>query len=225
MQRKRALILFGGHGGAARGFELAGYDAYCVDLAPSPRNPYPVHTGDAIAVMEALLRGAGVVFRRADGYDVTRILEDFDMICAHPPCQAFSQAQRIRGNDHPDLISATRALLRETGLPYIIENVVGAPLEDPVMICGPMVGVDMYRHRLFETSFPVQVPPHAPHTHPQVKMGRSPRNGEWIQAVGNFAGVAEARRVMGCPWMNRDGLRLTVPPAYITFIVNQYQEA
>lgn len=91
-------------------------------------------------------------------------------------------------------------------------------LRDPVMLCGPMVGVQMYRHRLFETSFPVAQPRHMPHVHPQVKMGRAPRPGEFIQAVGNFSGVARAREVMGLPWMNRDGLRESIPPAYAEYV-------
>jgi DNA (cytosine-5)-methyltransferase 1 len=81
-----------------------------------------------------------------------------------------------------------------------------------------MVGVDMYRHRYFETNWPLPQPEHSPHDRPQVKMGRAPKPGEYIQAVGNFSGVQQAREVMGMPWANRDGLREAIPPAYTRWI-------
>jgi DNA (cytosine-5)-methyltransferase 1 len=103
----------------------------------------------------------------------------------------------------------------------VIENVMGAHewLFDPIMLCGAMFPpLRVYRHRLFETNFFVPEPAHPPHVHKQVKMGRPPRNGEWVQAVGNFSGVAEAKEAMRIPWMSREGLREAIPPAYTEYV-------
>ncbi|MGW3915936.1 SAM-dependent methyltransferase, partial [Streptomyces sp. NPDC005070] len=42
--------------------------------------------------------------------------------------------------------------------------------------------------------------------------------GHYGQFVGNFSGVDLARRVMGVPWMNRDGVRECIPPGYTQHI-------
>lgn len=204
----RPLIIDGYccQGGAGKGFHDAGWDVIGVDIDPQPRYPFPFIQMD---VLEFLRKGMPIWdWRRPVAFH------------ASPPCQLDSDTFRLNSNDHPDLIGPTRELLEQTGLPYVIENVKGAvpKLRDPVMICGPMVGVDMYRHRYFETNWPLTVPLHAEHTAPQVKMGRSPKPGEFIQAVGNFAGVQQAREVMGMPWANRDGLREAIPPAYTRYI-------
>jgi DNA (cytosine-5)-methyltransferase 1 len=48
--------------------------------------------------------------------------------------------------------------------------------------------------------------------------GERPQPGHFGQFVGNFSGVAHARRVMGVEWMNRDGIRECIPPAYTQHI-------
>ena len=144
---------------------------------------------------------------------------EFDAIHASPPCQAHTLAQKIMKNDYPDLIKPTREALRSIGRPYVIENVPGAPLFDAVELCGSMFGIETYRHRLFETGgFELRVPEHPAHEARTTKMGRPPRDGEYMHIVGNFSGVERARRVMGMPWANRDGLREAIPPAYAKFI-------
>jgi DNA (cytosine-5)-methyltransferase 1 len=107
-----------------------------------------------------------------------------------------------------------------TGLPYVIENVVGAcdELRDPVMLCGTMFGLRLYRHRLFETNWPLTPPLHGEHYLRQVKMGRRPGPQDILQPVGNFTDVESAREAMEMPWANRDGLREAIPPAYTKFI-------
>ncbi|MGW6284960.1 SAM-dependent methyltransferase, partial [Streptomyces sp. NPDC055107] len=130
--------------------------------------------------------------------------------------------QRLQGNTHPDLIAPTRTALQTTGRPWVLENVRGAlpKLEQPVMLCGPMFGVETYRHRYFETGggLTLHQPHHPPHLVPQAKMGRPIPPGHYGQFVGNFSGVQHARDVMGVPWMNRDGIRECIPPAYTQWI-------
>jgi DNA (cytosine-5)-methyltransferase 1 len=198
------LDLFCGAGGASVGYWLAGFNVVGVDICPMPRYPFTFVQADALS------------FQSKYGF------EGFSAIHASPPCQAFTHAQRIRQNEHPDFIGLTRERLQRVGLPYVIENVVGAPLEDPLMLCGAMFpDLQTYRHRLFETNFDVKVPPHPPHAHKQTKMGRPPVEGEFIQVVGHFAGVEYARKAMGISWMTRNELKEAIPPAYTRLIGEQ----
>jgi DNA (cytosine-5)-methyltransferase 1 len=168
----------------------------------------------------------GEIFVCADamGRDVRPIIErgDFDFIWASPPCQAYTNAQRLRANSHPDLVAPVRDILRSAGRPYCIENVPGSPLNDPIELCGAMFGLRTYRHRLFECSFPVKAPPHPEHKCPTVKMGRKPVDGAFMHVVGNFSGVAAAREAMGIDWMTRDELRESIPPVYSEFIARAF---
>lgn len=207
MSRPRLLDLFCCQGGAAAGWSDAGFDVTGVDIAAQPRYPYRFIRGDAVA------------YARRHGHE-------YDLIGASPPCQHDSDCQRIRGRDHPDLIGPTRAALESTGRPFVIENVGGAvpKLRDPVMLCGAMFGLETYRHRFFEAGggFSFQTPEHPAHTAPQTKMGRAIKPGEFGQFVGNFSGVDHARKVMGVPWMSRDGIRECIPPAYTQWIGEQF---
>ena len=182
----------------AFGFEVLG-----VDIAPQPRYPYAFVQTDALA------------FVREHG-------AEFDFIHASPPCQFDSDCQRLQGNDHPDLIGVTRAALDATGRPFVIENVRGAlpKLRTPVLLCGGLFGMATYRHRYFDPGggFHLVQPRHPKHTAPQAKMGRPVPPGHFGQFIGNFSGVALARQIMGVPWMNRDGIRECVPPAYTELI-------
>ncbi|WP_037689694.1 DNA cytosine methyltransferase [Streptomyces scabiei] len=199
----RVLDLFCCQGGAAKGYEDAGLNVTGVDTAPQPRYPYRFVQADAIDYVRE--HGA-----------------EFDFIHASPPCQFDSDCQRLQGNTHPDLIAPTRAALEATGRPFVIENVRGAlpKLRTPVLLCGPMFGLDTYRHRYFETGggFALVQPRHPRHAAPQAKMGRPVPPGHFGQFIGNFSGVSLARQVMGVPWMNRDGIRECVPPAYTELI-------
>ncbi|MFJ6126979.1 SAM-dependent methyltransferase [Streptomyces griseoviridis] len=202
-QRPRLLDLFCCQGGAAKGYTDAGFDVTGVDIAPQPRYPYTFVQADAIAFV--LEHGAA-----------------FDFIHASPPCQHDTECQRIQGNPHPDLIAPTRAALESTGRPWTMENVRGAvpKLREPVMLCGQMFTLANYRHRYFETGggFRLTQPGHPAHLVPQAKMGRPVPDGHYGQFVGNFSGVPLARKVLGVPWMNRDGIRECIPPAYTHWI-------
>jgi DNA (cytosine-5)-methyltransferase 1 len=178
------------------GLHRAGFDVVGVDIYPQPHYPFEFHQADAL----------------------TFTLNGFDFIWASPPCQAYTLCQRIRANEHPDLIEPTRAMLKASGVPWCIENVVGAPLIDPIELCGAMFGLRTYRHRLFECSFPIEAPAHPEHIAPLRKMGRPVRDGEFIHVVGNFSGVQLARDAMDIQWMPRDKLREAIPPAYSEYI-------
>jgi DNA (cytosine-5)-methyltransferase 1 len=99
-----------------------------------------------------------------------RFIRSFDAIWASPPClrdTVMRHAPGAKGEAHPDLITPTRALLRHSGLPYVLENVETAPLIDPVILCGSMfdlgvtVGGTRYqlrRHRKFEANWSIPAP-------------------------------------------------------------------
>ena len=222
-----ALDLYCCQGGASAGYARAGYRVCGIDINPQPRYPFPFLRMDALEALSRLLAGETLTFigpGEYEWYDFS--LSDLALAHASPPCQARTRAQKIRGNDHPLLIAPTRDRLAETGLPYVIENVVADgpdpdPLVDPVMLCGAMFRLETYRHRLFETNWDMQAPHHPDHTARTTKMGRPPVPGEYMHIVGNFAGVDHARQVMDMPWANRDGLREAIPPAYTEYVGRQ----
>lgn len=203
--RRMLLDLYCDSGGATRGYQEAGFYVVGVDIRPQPRYVGDeFHQGDAI---EFLLEHG----------------EEFDAIHASCPCQRYSLAQRINRREHPDLIDPTRAALEATGRPWVIENVPGAPLRDPVELCGAMFGLRTYRHRLFEAGggFALDAPAHPAHTARTAKMGRPVGPGEFMHIVGNFSNVALAREVMGMPWATRDELREAIPVAYTRHVGNR----
>ena len=204
--RPKLLDLFCCEGGASAGYASAGFDITGVDVVPQPRYPFRFWRRDAVRFLASYGRF-------------------FDVVHASPPCQRYTNAQKIRGNEHPDLIDPVRELLLDLGKPFVIENVPGSPLKNPAMLCGAMFGLETYRHRLFEANFPLSVPEHPEHTARTTKMGRRPVDGEYMHIVGNFSGVERARRIMGMEWASRNGLREAIPPAYTEFIGRQLLEA
>lgn len=201
------LDLFCCAGGAGVGYWRAGFNVIGVDIERQPRYPFTFCQADALDILAGQVSTLGIA-----------------AIHASPPCQHYSNAQRIRSNDHLDLIGPTRDLLDDIGLPYIIENVEGAKdqMIDPVRLCGAMFPeLRVYRHRLFESNIGLKTPAHPKHTHRQTKMGRTPVEGEFIHVVGNFAGVDYARAAMDIPWMSRDELKEAIPPAYTTYLGSQ----
>jgi DNA (cytosine-5)-methyltransferase 1 len=200
VSKPRLLDLFCGAGGAAMGYHRAGFEVVGVDIKPQPHYPFRFIQWDALE------------------YVAWNVADDFDAIHASPPCQAYSNAQRIKQNEHPDLVGPSRELLQAAGLPYIIENVSGAPLINPVRLEGQMFGLNTNRPRLFECSFPVEMPVLIPPPLPQAKMGRRPKRGEAIQVVGNFTDIDAGRAAMGIDWMTRRELSQAIPPAYTEYI-------
>lgn len=207
LEGKRLLLdAFCCQGGMTSGYQDAGFIVVGVDLDPKALTKY---------VGDFRIQANAVDFIRTFGYL-------FDAISASPPCQDYSLTQRIVDNDFPRLIGPTRSALEFAGVPYVIENVVGAEADliDPIMLCGQDFGLHTYRHRLFEFGnwSGCYAPMHREHEHKTVKMGRALKDGDFYHAVGNFQQVDYVRRDLNLPWMNRDGLRECAPRQYAQYI-------
>jgi DNA (cytosine-5)-methyltransferase 1 len=216
--RPRLLDLFCGAGGAARGYADAGFDVVGVDIKPQPRYPYEFHQTDALSILRGMLDYPtfnGEMWR--PGY--------FDAIHASPPCHDHTSLTSVAGTDGTGwLLEATRELLIATGLPWIIENVPGAPMRADIVLCGAMFGLRTYRHRWFELSNPMfpLLPEHPPH---RVRTSTKKRRACWdagmnISVTGDV-GTYVGRLAMGIDWMTGNELSQAIPPAYTRFIGEQ----
>lgn len=204
--KPRLLDLFCGVGGATRGYQLAGFHVTGVDNKPQPN-----YCGDE--------------FVEGDALEVD--LDEFDAIHASPPCQhycislnAFANAQEIR-DGHPDLVGPVRDRLKRVRAPWVIENVMGAPLRKSFVLCGEMFGLRIFRHRLFESSELILAPLHQPHRRKSFTQGLRPPSDEYVWTpTGHFAGtVEEVGAAMGITWAKKKPeLANAIPPAYTKFI-------
>lgn len=207
MRKRRLADLFCCAGGAGEGYHRAGFEVVGFDIEPQSRYPFEFHRADALGVD----------------------LSSFDVVHASPPCQAHSDLQKRNGRDYPDLIPQTRELLQASGLPYVIENVEGAPLVDPIVLCGTMFpGLRVIRHRLFETNWPLTAPAHPKHplvfTHDKRKAhyGMLDQDTAFVQVTGGGnCTVANKRSAMGVPWMTGAEANEAIPPAYTYYIGRQ----
>jgi DNA (cytosine-5)-methyltransferase 1 len=209
----RLLDLFCGAGGAAMGYHRAGFNEIVgVDNRPQHHYPFEFVQGDALE------------YCTAHGHE-------YDMIHASPPCQGYSVTRSLSNKTHPMLIDATRAVLIATGRSYVIENVPGAPLINPLMLCGTMFGLGVIRHRLFECEPPIWFPP-ATCVHNGLATGNrgslrgsktpSLRHGfTYVTVAGNNYLADEGRAAMGIEWMTRTELSQAIPPAYTEWIGRQ----
>lgn len=208
----RLLDLFCCAGGAAMGYHRAGFDVVGIDVAPQPRYPFAFIQADALSL------------------DM-RFIRSFDAIHASPPCQRFSDLAKRNGNADawPDLVGPIRDLLVASGRPYIIENVEGAPLIDPVMLCGTMFPeLRVIRHRLFESNIPLTAPAHGKHPLVFTMDKRKSHYGklnEWTSPVqvtgGGNCSKAAAADAMGIDWMTKNELNEAIPPAYTEHLGRQ----
>ena len=210
--RPLLLDLFCCAGGAAKGYEEAGFDIFGVDIVPQPNYPFGMIVADVMTLPPAFF-------------------DEFDAIHASPPCQAYSDLAARNGNadDWPQLVEPVRDLLQSSGKPYVIENVEGAPLIDYVVLCGTMFpGLRVLRHRLFEANFRIVVPPHRPHPICHTLDKRKAHYGktcEWTDFVsvngGGNCTVAAAHDAMGIDWMTKKEINEAIPPAYTRWIGEQ----
>lgn len=242
MSAPKLLDLFCCEGGASMGYHLAGFDVYGVDLFDKhsqSRYPFPSFKGDAILALVRLLAGERLAFNNGESFDIF----DFVAKAASPPCQAYSITKHSHNKEHPDLLNAVRWLLRQSGSPYIIENVPGAPMDSPVTLCGAAFGLTavdgdgtalvLKRHRLFESNIflaPIECAcsiykdrgyqvggvyggGSADRTH-----AREVRRGGYTPAREVRAGL------IGADWMTLAGLSQAIPPAYTQYLGEQLIE-
>jgi DNA (cytosine-5)-methyltransferase 1 len=213
MDRPRLLDLFCGAGGCTAGYQRAGFYVVGVDLKPQPN-----YCGDEFVQADALS------FLRTVIEDGCLFGEPLDAIHASPPCQASSTLRHLwPDREHPELIPPTRELLIETGLPYVIENVVGAKLIEPFVLCGSMFGNQangrqLRRHRLFETNFPVMVPQCQHRGQP---VGVYGHGGGGSMTRGYKGSKAEYQEAMEMPWATKAEIAQAIPPSYTNFIGKQ----
>ncbi len=197
--RPLLLDLFCGAGGASVGYHRAGFDVIGVDIETQPRYPFEFLRLDALEALH-----------------MPSLLRAVDVIHASPPCQFHSAMTECRpglAEEYPDLIGPVRELIQHTGRPYVIENVPRSPLRDPVTLCGQMFGLELYRHRLFESNWPLWQIEHPEHVMPASKAGHW-KPGTVMSVAGHVSPIAKAREVMGIDWMTRDELAESIPPAY-----------
>jgi len=228
VSRPKLLDAYCGAGAASWGYHLAGFEVAGVDIVAQPDYPFEFYQADAIEFIKE--RG-----------------HEFAVRAASPPCQRNSRLRHY--NDTPekmaayeakfaDLIGETRDALLAVGGPYVIENVPEADLIDPIVLCGHMLGLKLYRHRKFESNLGLVAPPEPRPYHPCL----CTRNGYLPTAERPFMSIhggkhskawqRAAAEVMGAPWIGQKvnpkagivAICEAIPPAYTEHVGRQILE-
>lgn len=206
----RALDLFCCGGGATKGLQLAGFKVTGVDI--EDRSKY--YIGDEFIMADVM--SLSIEF-----------LREFDFIHASPPCQLYSHATKQHPHKvgtHPDLVDPTRQMLLEAGVPFVIENVVQAPLRKDLMLCGKMFDQDIARHRIFEVQgFLVEQPYHpSPHRGRVITVTGNPGGSSKRDGGARFGSTEVWREVMDIDWLPASLLKEAIPPAYSHYIATEF---
>lgn len=206
---KPVLIdFFCGAGGAAKGFQRAGFHVIGVDI-----NRQPHYCGDEFILGDCLEVGPALLSRASAGH-------------GSPPCQRYTRKastwgrKRVNHIEHPDLLDPTRQMLKASGKPYTIENVMGAPMRADVVLCGTMFGLRIIKHRQFETSFPILDAP---------SLSSCDHSDVYNPWAGKGRSAVEHRAAQGTPWIPQCGgasrkagvtgdLNNAIPPAYTEWL-------
>jgi DNA (cytosine-5)-methyltransferase 1 len=215
----RLLDLYCKAGGASKGYADAGFDVVGIDIKKQKRYPYEFIQADCLEILQDL-----------------DYLRTFDVIAASPPCQTHSRTKHLRDaqggtTTKLDLIPQTREALIASGVPYVIENVPGAPLINPVQFCGSSFGLKVRRHRLFESSIEIigSVCKHKEQGKPigvygamnDTAQGLDKATGKYVIGGSTAKSIEEARSAMGIDWMIWGELVEAIPPAYTYAIGKQ----
>ena len=201
-------------GGATRGYQRAGFYVVGVDIEPQPN-----YVGDE--------------FVQADAMDVLadrKFMARVDAAHASFPCQGFTAYRRRGGgvgDGYPDLVTPGRELLKTTGLPWVMENVARSPVQPMVHLCGSSFGLDVQRHRWFETNVPMMSPPcvhgiwkpRFPHATNRANLRRTVEIGAWRVPL-----PVQQAAMGGVDWMTLDELSNALPPAYTEYIGGELLE-
>ncbi len=221
--KPKLLDLFCKAGGAAYGYYKAGFEVIGVDIVNQPNYPFTFIQDDARFYLKH-----GLIMQ-------------YDVIHASPPCQYYSKAKQLslaRNNgaygDHPDYIEEIRELLKATGKPYVIENVAGAPLINPIKLYGSQFkNLYTQRERWFESNMPLKEPdaPHVKMKTPSAGNGIGEDGSISICGSGGVRGLNAKQIVLywgfalgGIDWMTRAELAEAIPPAYTEFIGKQLKK-
>lgn len=211
-ERPLLLDLFAGAGGAAAGYHLAGFDVIGIDKDPQPNYPFSFWQRDALEVLHELLREGQYAGCHPKAFH------------ASPPCQWATAYGRRPGHvgEYRNLIAPIRELLVDSGKPYVIENVEGARdhLRDPITLCGSSFGLDVRRHRLFESNVRIEALncAHRWQT-PRFAQATNRANKRSTVEVGVWRIPLEVQQeAMGIDWMTLEELSEAIPPAYTEWI-------
>ncbi len=206
--KPRALDLFCKAGGTSMGLHRAGFNVTGVDIEPQKRYPFEFILGDAL---EYCLKYG----------------RQYDLIVAGPPCQLYSVTASLSNGNHPDLVGPTRQALKAVARPYIIENVPGSPLDNPLLLCGTMFPeLRVRRHRLFECDPVIWFPPgccyHWGKVAPCFGKGSYDKSGyDFVSVAGKGTPPTIVGPAMDIDWMIGTELSQAIPPAYTEWLGKQ----
>ena len=229
MNRPKIVDAYCCAGGAGTGYDRAGFEVVGIDKEPQPNYPFEFIQADALGLLSD--RG---------------FLAQFDAVHASPPCQAFTTMSAMpNAGEHHDLLTPTRALLEKAGLPYVIENVPGSPIDvrppdlfgysGAIMLCGSMFKLhtdelELQRHRWFEGSIPL-VQPACRHSHrrtigfygdhARIRARVNGHRDRGLDIVGDSKKLPLVKALMDIDWMTWDEAREAIPPAYTEYIGTQ----
>lgn len=189
-------------GYAQAGFEVTGVDVY-------PQKDYP---------FKFICSGA-IKYAREHGHE-------YHFIHASPPCLMHTALTKgtNAGRVYADYISQTRDTLLEIGVPFVIENVAGAPIRKDLMLCGEMFDLRVIRERYFELhGVTVSQPVHPPHRGKVAGWRHGEYyDGPYVAVYGDGGGkgsVREWQEAMQIGWTKvRESLANAIPPAYTEYI-------
>lgn len=152
----RMLDLFCGRLGWSKAFAARGWECVGVDLAEPPDAPksFSFIKGDILEIKQ--IRGMDFpldISSPGEPYHYAKtpyphylLCQQFDFICASPPCEEFSVHGMKHFHPNPKypaigikLFNHARALCEASGVPYIMENVRFAQgfVGQATMHCGP----------------------------------------------------------------------------------------